>query len=120
MSDADPGGFYTAETRAVARGIPGACRAPTLPTLADLPRAAPCPRCGCCLADLCAAAVAEGAACLMLAAPGPDPAAAARVVRCPCAPAACRCQPPTHVRGIARCEHRPRARKAVRVRKGAR
>ncbi|WP_431935828.1 hypothetical protein [Micromonospora sp. RP3T] len=80
--------------------------APTLPTLAELPAAPACPGCGCCRVDLCAAAVTDGAACVLLAAPPVDPATTARVLRCPCAPVTCRCAPPLHVRGIARCQHR--------------
>lgn len=82
---------------------------PALPTLADLPAAAWCESCGCCPADLCAAALTDGTACLMLAAPRPDPAAAEVVLRCPCSPVACHCSPPVHVRGIARCQHGQRA-----------
>lgn len=108
-----PCGFYSAEACAMARTVPGVCRVPTLPTLAELPPAAPCESCGCCVADLCAAAVAEGTACLMLAAPRPDRAAAERVLECPCAPVVCTCTPPAHVRGIARCEHGRRARQAA-------
>lgn len=86
-----------------------------LPTLAELPPAVPCESCGCCPADLCAAALAEGTACLMLAVPRPTREAADRVLRCPCAPAACCCTPPVHFRGIARCRHGERALRAAAV-----
>lgn len=106
-------GFYSAEACAMVRSVPGVCQVPTLPALAELPPAPPCDSCGCCHADLCRAAAAEGTACLLLAAPRPNPAATGLVVGCPCAPVSCRCAPPVHVRGIARCQHGVRARQAA-------
>lgn len=106
-------GFTSAEACAMARSVPGVCRMPALPGLAELPPAEPCEGCGCCLADLCAAALEAGTACLMLAVPRPDPAATEPVAKCPCAPLVCRCAPPAHVRGIARCQHGIRARQAA-------
>lgn len=99
----------------MARTVPGVCQVPALPGLAELPPAAACESCGCCLADLCKTALEEGTACLMLAVPRPDPAAAAAVVKCPCAPVACYCAEPAHVRGIARCQHGRRARNPAAV-----
>lgn len=108
-----PCGFHSTRACAMTRSVPGACQHPTtLPTLAELPPSPPCESCGCCRADLCAAALDDGAACLMLAPPRPTPAAA-ELSRCPCAPLVCRCSLPAHVRGIARCQHGVRARQAA-------
>lgn len=93
------------ELDAMARTVPGVCRAPALPGLAELPPATRCEKCDCCAVDLCAAALAEGAACLLLAPPGPAQTTIAALLGCPCAPVACGCTPPTHVRGITRCRH---------------
>lgn len=62
-----------------------------------------CPSCECCPAGLCATALTEGTACLVLT--PARPLADDAVVRCPCAPAVCHCEPPWHFRGIARCRH---------------
>lgn len=82
-------------------------------TLAELPPAPACEACGCCRADLCAAALTEGTACVLMAAPPAERATTERVLRCPCAPVACTCAPPMHFRGIARCQHGKRARQAA-------
>lgn len=72
-----------------------------LPTLSTVAAPVRCQACGCCPVDVCADAVEQGSSCALMAPAVQHDA----VLRCPCAPIACRCELPAHVRGIARCRH---------------